>query len=215
MRFRPGCLAFWGAAEIMKLMVVPVLAVLGGLLVSGCDVRPSPDLRPPSSATAPATVTVTASASPPAASQTASSSPAPTGPAAVRPGHATPEEAVAGVFQSQRAGKLAQSCTYLEPAVQANCGQAAAGAKSTPAVSGQVTIVGAVISGRYALVEVTGRSCVAGSGCVRNSSPGTNMPSPSRPFMTVYNRQLSTAGATLSPVPCVRVNNRWYVNETP
>jgi hypothetical protein len=199
----------------MKPMVVPVLAVLGGLLAVGCDVSPSPDLRP----TAPATVTVTATpsapaTSPPASSPPASSSPAASGPAAVAPGHATPEQAVAGVFQSERAGKLAQSCSYLEPSVQANCEAAAAGAKSTPAISGQVRVVGAVISGRYALVEVTGRTCVTGSGCESNSRPATNMPGPGHPFMTVYNRQLNTAGATLSPVPCVRVGDQWYVNET-
>ena len=203
----------------MKLMVVPVLAVLGGLLGSGCDVSPSPDLRPGSPATAtvtvPATVTVTATASQPATGQPASGQPASSGPAVIVAGHATPEEAVAGVFQYQRAGKLAQSCSYLEPAVQANCTEAALGAKTTPSFTGQVAIVGAVISGRYALVEVTGRTCVTGSGCESNSKPGTNMPGPSRSFMTVYNRQLNTAGATLSPVPCVRVNNRWYVNENP
>jgi hypothetical protein len=194
----------------MKLVVISALAGIGKLVVSGCA-----SSAPASSPAQPATVTVTASASQPAASQSAATQPAASQSAAAAPvpGHATPEEAVAGVFQDERSGNLAHSCTYLEPATQASCNQAASQVSAPPIVSGQVRIVGAVISGRYALVQVTGDTCSSSNVCVHNSNPDFDMPVGSGTFMATYNKLLNTIGDTLSPVPCVRVSNRWYVNE--
>jgi hypothetical protein len=203
----------------MKLMAITMLAGAGALMLAGCGDN-VPFAKPSNAASGTAASSPAASASP----ATSSPAPSPSGPASsgtaaaspltgVAPGHATPEAAVAGVIQYEQSGQVAQSCQYVEPAVQSSCAQAATQVSAPPITSVRVTIAWAVISGRYALVEVTGQTCTSATACLRNSNPDYNMPVGGN-FMTIYNKQLNTIGDTLSPVPCIRVNNLWYVNES-
>ena len=61
-------------------------------------------------------------------------------------------------------------------------------------------------------MKVTGRICVNGNGCFSNADPSAGMPTPSETFKQAYDSALNAGG--LSPVPCIRVNGKWYVNST-
>lgn len=70
---------------------------------------------------------------------------------------------------------------------------------------------GAVISGKRALVKVTGHVCLSGkSDCQSNSDPEAGMPSGSESFTQAYDK--AVAGNAFSPLPCIKVKGRWYVN---
>jgi hypothetical protein len=202
----------------MKLMAITMLAGAGVLMLAGCGDN-VPFAKPSSAASSTAAPSPAGTASPVTSGPASSSSgPASSGTAAaspltgVVPGHATPEAAVAGVIQYEQSGEVAQSCLYIEPAVQASCSQAATQVSAAPITNVQVKIVGAVTSGRYALVELTGQTCTSPTVCMRNSNPDYNMPVGGN-FMAIYNKQLNTSGDTLSPIPCIRIDNLWYVNE--
>jgi hypothetical protein len=176
----------------MKRVIGPALAGIGVLIVGGCASAAPVSSTPPPSATA------EASQSAPAV-----------------PGHATPQAAVAGVIHAEQASDLTRSCSYLEPSVQQDCRQAASIVSSPPPLTAQVQIGTAVISGPYALVEVTGRTCSSAHACESNSSPGTGMPASPQRFTAAYDRALAGSSHHLSPVPCVKVGSQWYVNENP
>jgi hypothetical protein len=132
------------------------------------------------------------------------------GTASIAPGHATPEEAVAGFVHADFSGNTAAACSYFEPAVQAAC----RGAQIT-APTGHLSIVGVVTSGNQALVEVTGQVCQSGNPCQANTDASTGMPTGSLSFTQAYNKVLTgiANGGGVSPVPCIEVNGKWYVYE--
>ena len=183
-----------------RISAASVGAFLGALVISGCGGAHS--AAPSSHATSPSSV-----------AQTPGSSSA-SSPSGASPGTNTPEDAVEGLTSAELSGKTSQACSYMQPSGQALCAQAF---ESAPKLkfSGSVTIDGADISGKYALVEVTGHSCVAGNGCQSNSNPSSGMPSSSASFMTTYNKLTSSSGGSgFSPVPCVEINGKWYVAYT-
>ena len=132
------------------------------------------------------------------------------GTASIAPGHATPEEAVAGFVRADFSGNTTVACSYFEPAVQSAC----KGAHIT-APTGHLSVVGVVTSGNQALVEVTGQVCQSGNGCQTNNDASTGMPNGSLSFTQAYNKVLTgiANGGGVSPVPCIEVNGKWYVYE--
>ena len=174
--------------------VLATLAVLGAGL-AGCSAASSSSssgsASSPGGATSPA----------PSASVTAT----PGGTAAVAPGHGTPEQAADGLVQAELAGNLHLACSYAVPSQQASCDSLQI---SLP--KGHVLVVGALTSGARALVEITGHICMSGNGCQTSTNPSLGMPTGSQTFMQAYNKALTSG--EFSPVPCLKVNGKWYVN---
>jgi len=112
------------------------------------------------------------------------------------------------MIQDEFAGNWTQMCSYLAPSQRSLC----SGLKSSTIPTGKITVDGAVISGNLALVKVTGKACFGGNGCQRNSNPSLGLPTGSETFKQAYDKQLRDNG--FSPVPCIKVNGKWYVNAT-
>jgi hypothetical protein len=127
------------------------------------------------------------------------------GPAPVAPGHGTPEDAADGLLQAELAGNLRLACSYAVPSQQANCRGLQI---SLP--KGRVSVVGALTSGDRALVEITGHICMAGNGCQTSTDPFLGMPKGSQTFSQAYDKAFTSG--EFSPVPCLKVNGKWYVN---
>jgi hypothetical protein len=140
----------------------------------------------------------TAGATTPAAGQGAGTS--------VSSGHDTPQDAVSGVSAAELAGNWPLVCTFWMPAQQATCKNMKPAAKPT----GKVTVGGTVVSGDLALVGVTGKVCFTGNHCQGNTDPVAGMPTGSLTFKQAYDKDLN--GTAFSPVPCIRVNGKWYIN---
>jgi len=121
----------------------------------------------------------------------------------------TPQQVVTGFVQTELAGHWSKLCSYFPPAKRSGCTSDAASLKGKPA--GKLTVDGAVISGKRALVKVTGHVCLSGkSDCQSNSDPEAGMPSGSETFTQAYDK--AVAGNAFSPLPCIKVKGRWYVN---
>ena len=145
-----------------------------------------------------------------AASPSKSASPAtPTGgTATVAPGHDTPQDAADGLIQAELAGNLQLACSYFVPAQQASCRGLH---MSLP--TGHVSVDGAITSGDLALVEITGHVCTSGNGCQTSTDPSLGLPTGSETFKQAYDKALNSG--EFSPVPCKKVNGKWYVNSEP
>jgi hypothetical protein len=124
-------------------------------------------------------------------------------------GVATPQQVVTGFIRAELAGHWSKLCSYLPPGKRSGCTSGAASLSGKP--TGTLTVDGAVISGKRALVKVTGHLCLPGStDCQSNSDPETGMPGGSETFTQAYNK--AVAGNGFSPLPCIKVKGRWYVN---
>jgi len=126
------------------------------------------------------------------------------------PGHNTPQQAAAGVIHAELSGHWSQVCNYLSPSQRSSCVSLKLASSST--MKGEINVVGAVISGDLALVKVTGRICITRNGCFSNADPSAGMPTLSETFKQAYDHALNAGG--LSPVPCIKINGKWYVNST-
>ena len=147
---------------------------------------------------------------PPAALAT-TTPPSPTTPS-ISPGHATPKEAVDGFFNARLQGNETLACSYASPASRASCSSQNS---QQPAISGNITLHHAVVSGKFALIEVTGRLCYPGLGCESNTNPLLRMPASSASFRQVYDDLVRSTTYTFSPYPCIRVGGMWYINFGP
>ncbi|HLK75264.1 MAG TPA: hypothetical protein VKU77_16630 [Streptosporangiaceae bacterium] len=125
--------------------------------------------------------------------------------AVVVPGHDTPEQAADGLIQAEQAGNQRLLCSYAVPSQQANCR-----GLQIFVTKGHISVVGALTSGDRALVEITGHTCWAGNGCQDSTNPSLGMPTGSLTFTQAYNKALTSD--EFSPVPCLKVNGKWYVN---
>lgn len=124
----------------------------------------------------------------------------------IQPGHRTPADAVDGYYQAILAGKGTLACSYLST----DGGSCPATVQAT----GSFTIGSTVVNsaGTYALVEVTGRICISGSGCMSNTNPSTGMPAGNE---TVDQAIADTAvtGNGFSPVICILgTNGGWDIS---
>ena len=139
----------------------------------------------------------------------ASTAGAGTGTGSVAGGFGTPQQVVTGFVQTELAGHWSKLCSYFPPAKRSGCTSDAASLSGKP--TGKLTVDGAVISGKRALVKVTGHVCLSGkSDCQGNSDPEAGMPSGSETFTQAYDK--AVAGSAFSPLPCIKVKGRWYVN---
>jgi hypothetical protein len=134
----------------------------------------------------------------------------PISPSSISPGHATPREAVDGFFRARFQGNETLACSYASPASRATCSSQTS---QQPAINGNVALHDAVVSGKFALVEVTGSLCYPG--CESNTNPLLGMPASSASFQQVYDDQVKRATYTFSPFPCIRVGGIWYINFGP
>ena len=139
----------------------------------------------------------------------ASTAGAGTGTGSVAGGFGTPQQVVTGFVQTELAGHWSKLCSYFPPAKRSGCTSDAGHLSGKP--TGKLTVDGAVISGKRALVKVTGHVCLSGkSDCQGNSDPEAGMPSGSETFTQAYDK--AVAGNAFSPLPCIKVKGRWYVN---
>jgi hypothetical protein len=138
--------------------------------------------------------------------------PAPISPSSITPGHATPKEAVDGFFQARFQGNETLACSYASPASRATCNSQNS---QQPAITGNITIDDADVSGNFALVEVTGSLCYPGRACAGNTNPLLNMPASPASFQQVYDDLVKSTTYTFSPYPCIRVGGMWYYNNGP
>jgi len=133
----------------------------------------------------------------------------------ISPGNGSPEAAVDGLFSSTLAGNQTTGCQYLEPSSQQICEDAAA---SEPPSSGTFSISGQVIEGTEALVSVTGSLCQSGYPCGTNSDPSFGMPPGAGSFADAYDAASAAVDSSetfvLSPVPCIEISGKWYINES-
>jgi hypothetical protein len=184
-----------------------LLATAAGLAVTaGCGSASSSGAA---SATAASTTTSTAASTASATTSTgAGARSAAAGSAAA--GSATPREAVAGFVQTELAGHWKQLCSYLPPGMRSACISGSTSISGKP--TGKLTVGSAVVSGQRAMVPVTGHICLPGrSDCLGNTNPEAGLPTGSETFTQAYDKAVA-AGGGFSPVPCIKVNGRWYVN---
>lgn len=139
-------------------------------------------------------------------------SPPPISASSISPGHATPREAVDGFFQAWRQGNETLACSYASPASRATCSSQISQQR---VISEYVALQDAVVSGKFALVEVTGTLCFPGGACESNTNPMLEMPASSASFQQVYDDLVKSTTYTFSPFPCIRVGGIWYINFGP
>ncbi len=184
-------------------MLLAAAAVLG--VTAGCGSASSSGGAASSTGSTSATGT-SATAAGTGTSSTGTSS---TGTSSTGGGVATPEQVVTGFVQTELAGHWSKLCPYFPPGKRSSCSSDAGSLSGKP--TGKLTVGSAVVSGKRALVPVTGHICLSGkSDCQSNTDPEAGLPSGSETFTQAYDK--SVAGNVFSPVPCVKVNGRWYVN---
>ena len=124
-------------------------------------------------------------------------------------GFATPREAVSGFVRTELAGHWSQLCPYFPPGKRSACISGAANLSGKP--TGKLTVGGAVISGKPG----HGAGHRAHLPVGQDRLPGQHRPqgrpaTGSETFTQAYDK--AVAGGGFSPVPCIKVHGRWYVN---
>ncbi|MGO8824344.1 MAG: G1 family glutamic endopeptidase [Acidimicrobiales bacterium] len=140
-------------------------------------------------------------------SSTTTPTPQPT-PQPISPGNNSPKAAVDGFLSDVLANNDQGACLYVQPSSQQICDSSPGGT-----TSGTFSIRSQVIDGTEALVSFTGNACQDGS-CASNGNPNAGMPPGAGSFADAYSAAVSaeSSDTTLSPLPCVQVNGKWYVN---
>lgn len=121
----------------------------------------------------------------------------------VRPGYASPADAVDAFYTALLAGQRSQACAY----VVSPCPSFGSGP-----LTGRVTIVTTVTDGRRALVQVTGSACNPVS--CREVADVVVMPADPAGLPAAWTALLAgTYGFGSSPLPCEqdRSTGRWHV----
>jgi hypothetical protein len=142
-------------------------------------------------------------------SGTASAGGAPTG-------ATSPAAAARGVIANEISGSWAEACSYFMPSFYEPCMQAAAKLDAKHfRFRGSLTLRQTVQKGSRALVAVTGRICPStGQGCQDNANPSLGMPGPKRSFAAAFAAAIKSSSNSFSPVPCIEIVSRWYVDAT-
>jgi len=124
------------------------------------------------------------------------------------PGYATPEDAVAGLFEGLISHDSYVACMYALPSDRASC----------DATYGMFTLSGAIHfhgdfrDGTRALVRLTGTFCISGFGCTTSTDPNIGLPNANASFDAAFIAAINSGN--VSPVPCQELNGRWYVAGT-
>lgn len=135
-------------------------------------------------------------------------------PSSTPPGNGDPAAAVEGALFTLAAGKLGQSCRYIEPSLQPGC-EKNAGAKVHYTETIKDFAIGYVATDdRRALVGFTGTFCISPSTptCMTNRNPAAILSS-GKPFATLWSESV-TAESNPANVyaldPSVEVGKSWY-----
>jgi hypothetical protein len=187
------------------LLVIAAITACGSAASSNTPAN-GDSAKPESAAAASSQPAGTPGIASPATSQSSGKSAAAQSPG-IHPGHATPADAVDGFYQAALNGNWNLACSYVlehEP-----CG-------GSGHATGNFTIVKAEISssGALALVEVTGKICMPGAGCVSNASPSADMPAGSAGVQQAWADSVVT-GNGFSPTRAEEGSDGgWYVDLT-
>lgn len=125
-------------------------------------------------------------------------------------GGSTPADAITREFAALVAGNLDAACNFVPPTQQPTCLSAVSSTSPTGTESGSITIRNTVVLGNEALVSLTGQMCI-GTNCPTNRDPAVGMPAGTLSFAQAFQTAYEGHGG-LSPVPCILVNGRWYVD---
>jgi hypothetical protein len=140
-------------------------------------------------------------------------------PASTAPGNGSPGAAVEGLFSSITGKHYSAECTYIEPSVQADCKSGIASVTSSTSPSLQNAAIGyVVIDGDRALVGTTGKFCVPGQkpACYTNTNPAAIFSGNRKSFSALWTAENSISSDNVySLAPCVKVNGKWYLYESP
>jgi hypothetical protein len=135
----------------------------------------------------------------------------------VSPGHGSPEAAVDGILTALKTGHSTAWCAYFNPSDLTECQQDSD--QVDLSITGNYSIKSEVVSGKQALVGVTGNLCFHGNAtgttllqCATNSIPSTGMPPGAGSFSEAYASTANEPSTSLSPIPCIEVSGSWYVN---
>ena len=133
-------------------------------------------------------------------------------------GTTSPGGVVEAEFAAIDGGHLAQGCAYFQPAVQAKCSAASAGA-TTPSVRDQLALGYIAVKGSQALVGIVGTDCQseAHPKCITNRNPATFLSS-RHTFKALYASAIASEASPVhkySLITCVQIGSQWYVFEPP
>jgi hypothetical protein len=137
----------------------------------------------------------------------------------VHPGTASPGGVFLAYVKDLNAGKATALCGFVEPAAQALCRRALAGATSTNGAKFPHVALGYVIvNGDEALVGLTGTFCHPGEKptCTTNTDPAAILSS-KMSFAALFRGALASqnpddATNSYSLGPFIRVDSRWYID---
>ena len=133
-------------------------------------------------------------------------------------GALSPAAAARGVVDNELAGDWPASCPYFRPNFYAICLQASSKLDAEHfRLHGSVAVRGTVTQNTRALVEITGHICPPPSAgpCQSSEKPKLGMPGPTRSFAAAYSAAANPNSNAFSPIPCVQVAGRWYVDAAP
>jgi hypothetical protein len=122
------------------------------------------------------------------------------------------------VVDNELAGDWPASCPYFRPNFYAICLQASSKLDAEHfRLHGSVAVRGTVTQNTRALVEITGHICPPPSAgpCQSSEKPKLGMPGPTRSFAAAYSAAANPNSNAFSPIPCVQVAGRWYVDAAP
>lgn len=189
--------------QIRRARPLSVVAVLLAMAVAGCGGSAGPSAPGATSSPNPGASAGSSGVSQP--SEGTATSPPPAGTStqqasSIQPGHGTPADAVDGYLKAVLAGNGTLACSYLS----SDGGSCPATVQAT----GSFTIGSTVVNsaGTYALVEVTGRICISGSGCESNTNPSTGMPT-GKETVDQAIADAEVTGNGFSPMICIIGSN--------
>jgi hypothetical protein len=133
-------------------------------------------------------------------------------------GTTSPGGVVESVTASSNSGHLAQSCAYVQPAVQAKC-SAATGSLPPISIEDRLTLGYIAVKGTQALVGTVGSDCESDAHpkCITNQNPA-KLFSSGHNFQSLYTSAVASESSPIhkySLITCVKVASQWYVYQPP
>lgn len=130
-------------------------------------------------------------------------------------GASSPAKVVTGFFSEMTRSHVEAACSYLPPgSPRETCLSDATQLPPGTKASGAFHVVRTVVKGSKALVALTGRVCTdvpgGSSQCNVTTNPNSGMPSAKVSFAAAYAAALAGDQNGIGPVPCVKVDGRWY-----
>jgi hypothetical protein len=113
------------------------------------------------------------------------------------------------------AGRLSETCVYVEPSVQSKCASAVAGQSTGGATFTSFSLGYIAVKGQQALVGFLGTDCEpqAQPTCITNSDPAAKFTS-GKDFDALYAAEVAGGASPVHAydlIPCVQVGSKWYI----